>query len=417
MINFDKQLLENKLTVITHNDPSSSIAAVNILYNVGAKHESPDKTGFAHLFEHLMFGVSLHVSSYDTFVEKAGGTNNAFTNNDITSYYLVVPHSNIEIAYWLESDRMLGLNFSEENLKVQKNVVIEEFKQRYLNQPYGDVWLLLRPLAFTTHPYQWPTIGKDISHIENATLEEVKHFFYTHYAPNNAILTISGNVHPEQTLELAQKWFGDIPERTLQAKKIPDEPKQTAPRALEVERNVPLDAIYKVYHIFPRNHKHFYTTDMISDILSNGVSARFIQHLVKTKKLFHELEAFVSGEMEEGLFIIAGKLNEGTSMQVAEEAILNELENIKKETVTTQELNKVKHKFEANQVYKNSEILNRALQLSYFELLGDAGQINQEIENVNQVTPEQIQSVAQSVFTKENCSTLYYYSKNHKHAK
>lgn len=416
MIHFSKKQFNNQLPVIINPDPATSIVTVNVLYNVGSKHESADKTGFAHLFEHLMFGGSLHISSFDHQVEKAGGTNNAFTNSDFTSYYISLPSSNLEMALWLESDRMLGLNFSEENLSVQKNVVIEEFKQNYLNQPYGDVWLLLRPLAYKQHPYQWPTIGKEISHIEQATLQDVKDFYYSHYAPNNAIISISGNVHPATTYHMVEKWFSDIEQRTIHQPSIPQEPPQKEPRSLSVERNVPLNAIYKAYHMCSRTHPDFYATDMISDILSNGISSRLYQKLVKEKKMFYHLDAFISGEVDTGLFLIAGKLHNKVRMEEAEEAINAEIENIKTNIVEDQEIIKVKNKFEAQQIYQNAQILNRAIQLSYFELIGDAEDVNKEVHKYQSVTPEKLKTISQQIFQPENCSTLYYYSKSPNHA-
>ncbi len=410
-IKFHTETLTNGLRVIINSDSSTSLAAVNLLYNVGSKHESPERTGFAHLFEHLMFGGSLNIPSFDTPLEKAGGTNNAFTNNDFTSYYMTLPAANLEISFWLESDRMLGLNFSQQKLDVQKNVVIEEYKQRYLNRPYGDVWLLLRPLAYKVHPYQWPTIGKNISHIENTTLQEVKQFFYTHYAPNNAILTVSGNVEIDHVLALADKWFGEIPNRSIPANTIAKEPLQKNEQYLNVERDVPFDAMYKVYHMCSRNHPDFYATDMISDILSNGNSSRLYQSLVKQKKLFYQLDAYISGELEEGLFVFSGKLNKNVSMKDADEAISEEIEKMKTSLPEGKELEKVKNKFEANHIYNNTETQNRAIHLSFYELLGDAGFINHEVENYRSVTPEQVQQTANNVFKPQNCSTLYYHSK------
>ncbi len=411
-IKFHKETLSNGLRVVINRDNSTSLAAVNLLYDVGSKHESPDRTGFAHLFEHLMFGGSLHIPTFDTPLEKAGGTNNAFTNNDFTSYYMTLPVANLEVSFWLESDRMLGLNFSQQKLDIQKNVVIEEYKQRYLNRPYGDIWLLLRPLAYKVHPYQWPTIGKDISHIENATLQEVKQFFYSHYAPNNAILTISGNVEIDHVMTLADTWFGEIQNRPISEKSTKKEPSQQKERSLSVERDVPFDAIYKTYHMCSRSHPDFYATDMISDILSNGHSSRLYQSLVKQKKLFYQLDAFISGELEDGLFVIAGKLNKGVSMKDAEEAIEEEVNKIKTTLPQNKEMEKVKNKFEANHIYNNTETLNKVIHLSYHELLGDAGMINHEVEKYRSVTPDQIQKIASDLLKQQTCSTLYYHSKN-----
>ena len=321
MVKFDKFTLKNGLKVIVHNDPSTTIVAINVLYNVGARDENQDKTGFAHLFEHLMFEGSINIPSYDGPLQLAGGENNAYTTNDITNYYITLPKENIETAFWLESDRMLGLDFSEKKLEIQKNVVIEEFNQRYLNQPYGDVFLLLRPLAYKEHPYQWATIGKDISHIKNANLEDVKNFFAHHYAPNNAILTVAGNVTTEEIKLLAEKWFAPIEKRNISPRNLPKETKQKEPRTLKVERDVPFDAIYKAFHMSSKLDNEYYVTDLISDILSNGKSSRLYQSLVKEKKLFSEINAYITGDIDEGLFIVSGKLIDGIEMHKAENAI------------------------------------------------------------------------------------------------
>ncbi len=408
MIEFSRHILPNGLTLIVHQDFSTPIAAVNMLYKVGSKHEHAEKTGFAHLFEHLMFGGSENIPVYDEPLTAASGENNAFTNNDITNYYITLPAENIETAFWLESDRMLSLAFSEQSLNVQKKVVVEEFNQHYLNQPYGDVWLLLRPLAYAVHPYSWPTIGKSPEHIQNATLIDVKDFFYHHYAPNNAILTIAGPVEPESTVELVQKWFGEIERRALDDKNIPVEPKQESPRFLEVSRNVPFNAIYKVYHICRRNHPDFAPTDLISDILSNGKSARLYQHLVKEKQLFSNINAFVTGDIDEGLLVVTGQLFPSTSFRDADESITSELEELKIKPVSDYELEKVKNRFESNFVFEETSILNKAINLSFYEQLGNAGYINQEVEKYRAVSTNRIMEVAREILSVNNCSTLYY---------
>jgi len=412
MIVFDKFKLNNGLRVIVHHDETTPVVAFNLLYNVGARDEHPDKTGFAHLFEHLMFEGSKNIPNYDTPLQKAAGENNAFTNNNITNYYITLPIDNLETAFWLESDRMLELAFSEEKLEIQKKVVIEEFKQRYLNQPYGDWNLLLRPLAYQKHPYQWPTIGKEISHIENTTLQEVQDFFFKHYAPNNAILVVAGNVNAKQIAALAEKWFGTIPSRQVSPRNIIQEPRQIEYRLKEVERPVPVNSIYQAYHMCSRMDKNYYATDLISDLLSNGKSARLNQRLVKEKQIFNEVNAYITGDIDPGLFIVTGNLNEGISFEQAQEAIKSELEIISSELVDLAELNKVKNKVEANLVYSEINILNKAMNLAYFELLGDANYINYETANYQNVTPEQIKTVAADLFRKENCSELLYHSKS-----
>ena len=291
MVKFERFQLSNGLKVLVNEDKSTSMVAINILYNVGSRDEQPDKTGFAHLFEHLMFGGSENIESYDTPVQMVGGESNAFTSNDITNYYVVLPSDNLETGFWLESDRMLKLNFSEQSLQVQQKVVIEEYRQRYLNQPYGDIWLLLRPLAYKVHPYRWPTIGERIEHISDAKLEDVESFFYSHYAPNNACMTLSGNIDVDRAKHLVQMWFGDIEKRDVKVRDLPVEPVQQEARHQTVTRNVPYDALYKTWHIPNRLDKKFYVCDLITDLLSGGKSARLYQDLVKEKKLFSDIFA------------------------------------------------------------------------------------------------------------------------------
>ena len=412
MIKFEKFELKNGLKVIVHKDKTSPIVAINILYNVGARNENPDKTGFAHLFEHLMFGGSINIPSYDEPLQRIGGENNAFTNNDITNYYLTLPKQNIETGFWLESDRMLSLEFSEKSLEVQRKVVIEEFKQRYLNQPYGDVMLLLRPLAYKKHPYQWATIGKEISHIENATMHDVKDFFYKHYAPNNAIMVVAGDVKPDEIKKLTKKWFGDIEKRNIEKLNINAEPKQTKERTQTVYRDVPFNSITKVFHMCDRLHNDYQTTDLISDILSNGNSSRLYQKLVKEKKIFNDINAYIMGSLDAGLFVFDGKINNDISIKDAENEILNEIENIKNNLVDKTELQKVKNKIESTFKFSEIGILNKAMNLAYYENLGDANLLNKELDKYLKVTQDDIKRIANDIFVKENSSTLYYLKKN-----
>ncbi len=412
MINFDKFKLDNGLKVIVHKDKTSPIVAINILYKVGARNENPQKTGFAHLFEHLMFGGSINIPSYDTPLQKIGGENNAFTNNDITNYYLTLPKQNIETGFWLESDRMLSLDFSDKSLEVQRKVVVEEFKQRYLNQPYGDIMLLLRPLAYKKHPYSWATIGKEISHIENATIQDVKDFFYKHYAPNNAILVVAGDVKTNQIKKLAEKWFGNIENRKIDKTKIPIEPKQTKERKKTVYRNVPFNSITKAYHMCNRLHKDYQATDLISDILSNGNSSRLYQNLVKDKKIFTDINAYIMGSIDNGLFIIDGKINNNIKVKDAENEIINEIENLKNNIIDNNELQKVKNKVEAALKLSEIGILNKAMNLAFYENLGDANLLNTEIDKYLNVTTKDIKRIANNIFKTENTSTLYYLKKN-----
>lgn len=410
MIQFDKYKLANGLKVLIHTDSSMPIVAANLLYNVGAKHEDPTRTGFAHLFEHLMFSGSKNAPNFDEVIENAGGENNAFTNNDITNYYILLPKDNLETALWVESDRMQHLTISQKSLDIQKSVVIEEFNQRYLNQPYGDAWLLLRPLAYTKHPYQWATIGKSPEHIANATLNEVKEFYINHYAPNNAILSIAGDVQPDEVMPLVHKWFDPIPSRPLVDVRIEREPKQLEARTLEVERDVPYNAIYKVFHMGSRLHKDYPATDLISDILSNGKSSRLFQNLVKKDELFSAIDAYITGDMEEGLFVISGRLNDAISFEDAENAILNELQKMQEELVSDYELDKVKNKFESNFIFALTNAHEKALGLCQYELLGDAQMVNQVVSTYREVQASQIRNVAQNLFLPTNGSTLYYKS-------
>lgn len=411
MIESEKFTLPNNLRVIYHEDRSTPLVCMNILYDVGARDEEPTRTGFAHLFEHLMFGGSLNIPNYDEHLQRVGGENNAFTTNDITNYYLTVPSANIETAFWLESDRMLSLAFSEKNLNVQRNVVIEEFKQRYLNQPYGDVWLLLRPLAYKVHPYQWDTIGKDISHIADAKMDDVKNFFYRYYRPNNAILVLAGNISLEEVKKNSMKWFAPIQQGKIPERKLPAEPLQSETRSLTVERNVPLNAIYMAYHCCARTDKEFYAVHLLSNILSDGTSSRLYHSLVKEKKLFSEIHACADDSLDKGIFIINGKLLKGVKMELAQKTIEEELQKICTEEVEEQELQKVKNKMESSLEFSKMHILNKALNLAMGELLGDANLINLEAGKYLSVTAEQIRQQAKEIFRKENCSTLYYLAK------
>jgi len=411
MINFERFELDNGLKVIVHQDKSTPIVAFNLLYDVGARDEDPSRTGFAHLFEHLMFGGSVNIPDYDEVVEKAGGQNNAFTSNDITNYYITLPKENLEQAFRLESDRMLSLAFTPKSLEVQRQVVIEEFKQNYLNQPYGDIHLLLRPLAYQKHPYQWPTIGKEVSHIENATMQQVKDFFYKHYAPNNAILVVAGDVYADQIKTLAQKWFGPIERRAVPVRNLPKEPRQTKARKLEVERDVPVDVLYKVFHMCARTDKDFYATDLISDLLSRGNSSRLYNSLVKDQKLFSEVDAFVGGELDKGLFYIAGKLASGVTMMQAEAGIDAELEKLKSVLVEENELRKVKNKVISAQLFSELNVLNKAMSLATSELMGDLNLVNNEIALYEEVKASEMQNIAIDIFRKENSNTLYYKAK------
>lgn len=408
MITVNKYQFLNGLRLLHHADSNTRMVAINLLYDVGARDESPDCTGFAHLFEHLMFGGSLHIPDFDTALQKAGGENNAWTSNDITNYYTIVPRQNVETAFWLESDRMLGLDFSQHSLDVQKAVVMEEFKQRTLNQPYEDIPAIIRELAYREHPYRWPVIGRDISHIEKATLEDVRSFFYNHYAPNNAILAVVGDISFEEALRLSEKWFSPIEKRNIAPRCILPEPEQEAPRYKEVVRDIPSDAIVKAYHMGRRCDADYQTCDLMSDILSNGRSSRLFRRLVMEKSLFTSIDASITGDIDAGLFLINGRLNQGVSLQQADEAIEEELGRLCRESASEQEISKMVHKFETGYLFSNLSYVDKAANLSYFELIDAAESIDREVEKYYRITPESLQKTAQAVFRANNMSTLYY---------
>ena len=410
MIQFDKIILRNGLPVIVHTDHSTPFVAVNVCYNVGSKHEDPNRTGFAHLFEHLTFGGSVHVPDFDTAVQRAGGANNAFTSNDLTNYYITLPANNIETAMWLESDRMLGPDFSKKGLDVQKKVVIEEFRQRNLNKPYGDVWHLLRDLAYKVHPYRWPTIGLVPEHIASATLADVKDFFFHHYAPNNAVLVISGNVSSSEAFKLAEKWFSDIPYREIAPYPDQTEPVQLLDRELTVYREVPIDTFYVAWHMGGRNEKDFYVLDLLSDILSNGSSSRFEVKLVKEQKLFTEADAYLSGENEPGLFVATGKASHGVDIHLAREKMLEEILMTAETSITDYELEKVKNRVEADLLLNEIGYLEKAIQLASFEIMGNASDINRQAERYQQITAADLLTTAGHLFRKGNRNTLNYLS-------
>ena len=412
MIHFERFNLPNGLRVLVHEDHTVPMAVLNVLYDVGAKDENPNQTGFAHLFEHLMFGGSINIPSYDEPLQKVGGENNAFTNNDITNYYIQLPSVNMETAFWLESDRMLSLAFSDKSLETQRSVVIEEFKQRYLNQPYGDVWLKLRPLAYQKHPYQWPTIGKEVAHIEDAKMEDVRAFFHKHYTPQNAILVVAGAVKLEEVKTLTNKWFGDIPAGNKYERNLPQEPVQLEARVQSTSADVPNDAIYKAFHIHERNSKEYYIADVISDILSRGESSRMYQELVKNKKIFSEVNAYITGDIEAGLFVLEGKPAKGITLEQADEALWEVVNHLKHSKIETRELQKIVNKLESSTVFGEMNLLNKAMNMAYYELLGDADLMNTEMDRYRSVTSEDIEQYATQVFVPTNCSTLFYHS-NH----
>jgi len=412
MIPFSSFTLDNGLRVIVHEDPTVQIAVLNILYDVGSRDERPDKTGFAHLFEHLMFGGSVNIPLFDDPLQLVGGENNAFTNTDITNYYLTVPASNLETGFWLESDRMLSLSFDPKVLEVQRKVVVEEFKQRYFNQPYGDVWLKLRPLAYSTHPYQWATIGKEISHIENATRDDVRDFFFTHYIPNNAILVVAGNVTLAQVRKLSEKWFGPIPAGKKHRRNLPAEPVQKSKRTLSVKAKVPAHALYKSYHMVGRFDNDYYTADLLSDILSRGQSSRLYNQLIKEQEIFASISSFTMGSIDPGMLVISGRVKDGISLQAAEEEVDNVVKKLVKEGPEPAELQKVKNQAQTTQEFEKVEVINRAMNLAFATLSGDTNLINTEGKRIEAVTREDSIRVANNIFDENNASVLYYEAEN-----
>ena len=412
MIHYNRFVLENGLRVLVHEDNTTPMAVVNVLYDVGARDEEPSKTGFAHLFEHLMFGGSINIPDYDEPLQRAGGENNAYTTNDLTNYYCQLPAENIETAFWLESDRMLSLAFSKKSLDVQRKVVSEEFKEHYINKPYGDAWHKMRELAYTTHPYRWMTIGKELSHIEDAKLEDVKSFFFKHYRPVNAILVVGGNVKTDNIKRLAEKWFGPIESGTKYLHLLPAEPKQTVKHAEEIKADVPLDAFYETWHIPGRLDAGYHAADLITEILGGGASSRLYQSLVKEKRLFSNIECYHFGSIDPGLLTIEGKLVKGVSMQTAENAIAEELTRLKEYIISEEELQKVKNKTESIIAFEDISLMSRASSLAYYELLGNADLMNQELSKYQAITVQDIQHYSREIFEDNNSNLLYYYSNN-----
>lgn len=411
MISYQKKILPNGLTVVVNRDRASKLAAVNILYKVGARNENPARTGFAHLFEHLMFRGTHAVENFDLPVQMASGDNNAFTNNDYTDFYITLPKDNLETALWLESDRMEGLDITPAKLEAEKKVVIEEFRQRYLNQPYGDQTMLLRALSYKVHPYRWAAIGLTTDHIDGATLDDVKAFYRAHYHPSNAILSISADMEEERMLELAEKWFAPIAGRSVATAPIPQEPVQTEARREEVERDVPASTITVAYHMCARTQPDFYTADLVSDLLSGGDSGRLYMHLVKERNLLSSVNAYISGDVDPGLFVFTGQLLPGVTAETAEAAFREEIEALQNTAATEYEIEKVKNKFEANTLFGELNVMNKAMNLGFYEMLGDLELINREVERYRAVTEDDIRSFSRRIFRPENSSTLIYNAK------
>ena len=411
MIPYRRKTLANGLTVLANRDRQSKLAAVNILYKVGARNENPGRTGFAHLFEHLMFRGTRSVENFDLPVQMASGDNNAFTNNDYTDFYMTLPAANIETALWLESDRIEGLDITPEKLGTEKKVVIEEYRQRYLNQPYGDQTLLLRALAYKTHPYRWAAIGLTPDHIAQATLDDVREFYRTHYHPSNAILSMSADIEEERMLALAEKWFGDLPDRPAAPCPIPQEPPQTEARREEVQRDVPATTVTVAYPMGGRLSPDFYTADLVSDLLSGGDSSRLYTRLVKQRRLLSSVNAYITGDLDPGLFIFKGQLLPQTTPEQAEEAFREEIETLCRIPAEAREMQKVKNKFEANTLFGELNVMNKAMNLGFYEMLGDAELANREVDAYGAVTADSILDFSRRTFRPERSSTLIYRAK------
>lgn len=409
-----RHTLANGLRIVHHEDTTTQMVAVNLLYNVGARNEDAEHTGYAHLLEHLMFEGSVNIPNYDIHVQLAGGENNAWTNNDLTNYYITIPKSNVETAFWLESDRMLGLALTEQSVKVQKEVVIEEFKQQHLNRPYGDVQHLIRALAYKVHPYRWPTIGITPQHIEQATRDSIMQFYHRYYTPGNAILSVVGNISFEEVVQMAEKWFGSIenkamPSSTCRYIHTPlMEPEQKRMRRKTVYRHVPSDMLIMAFHMSDRYQQEYHVCDLITDILSAGQSSRLIQHLINTRKLFTSLDAYIQGSLDAGLLYIMGRLSDGVTFEEAEQAVWHELDTLKRVAVPDEELNKVRNRSESERTFNNISYLNRAINLAQLELIGQDPTLEDELTRYCSVTAEDIKHTSRKIFTKKNCSVLYY---------
>lgn len=404
----NRHTLANGLRIVHHEDTTTQMVAVNVLYNVGARDEDPTRTGYAHLLEHLMFEGSVNIPDYDTHVQLAGGENNAWTSNDLTNYYITVPRGNVETAFWLESDRMLGLALTEQSVEVQKGVVIEEFKQQHLNRPYGDVQHLIRSMAYKVHPYQWPTIGLCVEHIERATLPDVMEFYQRFYTPSNAILSVVGNIRFDEVVRLSEKWFGPISKSQITPRNLPEEPRQQRIRRKSVKRNVPANMLVMAFHMPERRNKDYHTCDLVTDLLAAGQSSRLIQHLVHRDKLFTSIDAYIQGSIDKGLLFVIGRMTDDISFSTAEEAVWRELEQLKAKPINKDELEKVRNRSESERTFNNINYLNRAINMAQLELIGQDRELSDELRRYCAITADDVQRLSKAIFLKRNCSVLYY---------
>ena len=408
MIEYNTFTLSNGLRVVHNYDGATAMVALNVMYNVGARDESPEMTGMAHLFEHLMFGGSVNVPDFDGAIENAGGMNNAWTSNDYTNFYDIVPAQNVETAFWVESDRMLSLAFSDKALEVQRNVVIEEFKQTCLNRPYGDMSHYLRAMVYKHHPYRYPVIGKEISHIEKVTQDDVKEFFYSHYAPNNAVLSVSGNVSFDETCRLAEKWFGSIPVRNIAPRNYPQEPEQVEARREDVKGNVPQLAMVKAFRMPGYGQPNYIECDIITDLLASGRSSRFYRNLLMTTGAFTEVDASIIGSDEPGFMMLNCKLteNDDASINKAESLIMNEVQRLIDGDVSDYELTRTINRFESNFMFSSMGFMAKAQSLANYVMHNE--DVNDVVNRYRKVTIDDIARVASEIFVPEKSSTLIY---------
>ena len=408
MIEYNTFTLSNGLRVVHNYDGATAMVALNVMYNVGARDESPEMTGMAHLFEHLMFGGSVNVPDFDGAIENAGGMNNAWTSNDYTNFYDIVPAQNVETAFWVESDRMLSLAFSDKALEVQRNVVIEEFKQTCLNRPYGDMSHYLRAMVYKHHPYRYPVIGKEISHIEKVTQDDVKEFFYSHYAPNNALLSVSGNVSFDETCRLAEKWFGSIPVRNIAPRNYPQEPEQVEARREDVNGNVPQLAMVKAFRMPGYGQPNYIECDIITDLLASGRSSRFYRNLLMTTGAFTEIDASIIGSDEPGFMMLNCKLteNDDASINKAESLIMNEVQRLIDGDVSDYELTRTINRFESNFMFSSMGFMAKAQSLANYVMHNE--DVNDVVNRYRKVTIGDIARVAREIFVPEKSSTLIY---------
>ncbi len=409
MIQYEKITLNNGLRLLVNENKDTSICTVNALYDVGSRDENPNKTGIAHLLEHLMFEGSQHISSYDNALQMAGGESNAFTNSDTTNYYLYLPAQNIETAFWLESDRLLGLNLTEEKVAIQKKVVLEEFEETTHDIPYGMAWHKLRNLAYKVHPYKWPVIGEKMEHIEQTFLPDILKFYETHYQPQNSVWVVTGPNKTQEIVDLAEKWLGSIPNKKKYQRNLKAENWETRTfQELNLTDDVPAQALYFTFLMPHRNHPDYYACEFISDVLATGQSCRLIQEVVKQNQIFSHIDCFVTGDIDEGLFVIEGRVATDVKIEEAEQAIWQILEELQTNKIGETELERVKNQIESHITFSETSGMNMAINLALYEQIGNAEEINLEVQKIRALTAEHILEVAQRIFKRDNCCLLRY---------